>query len=36
MIAGMVTATFITPVMPVARRLVVAEVRPRLWKMIGA
>ena len=36
MIAGTVTATLITPVIPVARRLVVALVRPKLWKIIGA
>jgi hypothetical protein len=36
MIAGTVTATLMTPVIPVARRLTVAEVRPKLWKIIGA
>jgi hypothetical protein len=36
MIAGTVTATLITPVMPEASRLVVALVNPRLWKIMGA
>jgi hypothetical protein len=35
-IAGTVTATLITPVMPEASKLVVAFVKPRDWKMIGA
>jgi hypothetical protein len=36
MMAGIVTATLMTPVIPVARRLIVAEVRPNDWKIIGA
>ena len=35
-IAGTVTATLITPVIPEASRLVVALVNPKLWNIIGA
>jgi hypothetical protein len=35
-IAGMVVATLITPMTPVARREIVLLVRPRDWKMLGA
>ena len=36
MIAGTVTATLITPVIPEASRLVVALVSPKLWNIMGA